>query len=162
MTAQPRHWWEHRVPPPVIDGACALLMWWLAHALPTAQLWPRGGPVWALALALLLAVLGGGVALAGLVAFRRARTTFNPMAPQRASALVTGGIYRVTRNPMYLGMLLVLAGWGVWLGNAASWLALPLSVALLTALQIRPEERILRARFGAAFDAYAAHVRRWI
>lgn len=157
----PSRWWEHRLPPPVIDGACALLMWGLARALPAAQLWPRGA-AWATALALLLAALGGAVALAGLLAFRRARTTFNPLTPERSRALVTGGIYRVTRNPMYLGMLLVLAGWGLWLGNAASWLGLPLSMGLLTLLQIRPEECILRARFGAAFDAYAARVRRWL
>lgn len=136
-------------------------MGWLAHAVPAAQLWPRGGLL-ATAGALLLAAAGGAVALAGLLAFRQARTTFNPLAPQQASALVTGGIYRYTRNPMYLGMLAVLAGWGVWLGNAASWLGLPLSMAVLTVLQIRPEERILRARFGAAFDVYAARVRRWL
>lgn len=161
-SAQASRWWEHRLPPPVIDGSCALLMWWLARAVPVAQLWPRGGPTWALVLAVLLAALGGAVALAGLLAFWRARTTFNPLAPQQASALVTGGIYRLTRNPMYLGMLLVLAGWGIWLGNAASWLGLPLSIAVLTVLQIRPEERILRARFGAEFESYAARVRRWL
>lgn len=159
---QASRWWEHRLPPPLIDGGCALLMMWLAHVLPAAQLWPRGGPTWAQVLALLLVGLGAAVALAGLLAFRRARTTFNPLTPERSSVLVTGGIYRITRNPMYLGMLLVLAGWGVWLGNAASWIALPLSMALLTRLQIAPEERILRARFGAAFDAYAARVRRWL
>lgn len=157
-----RRWFEHRIPPPLIDAACALLMAALARVLPALQLWPplQGGAVAGLALA--LAALGGGVALSGLWQFHRARTSFNPLAPERARTLVTGGIYRVTRNPMYLGMLLVLAGWAVWLGNAASWLGLPLSMALLTVLQIAPEERILRQRFGAEFERYAARVRRWL
>ena len=153
-------WLEHRIPPPLIDAVCAGVMWALARAFPQAQ-WSSGS-VWVTGAALALAALGGGVALAGVLAFRRARTTVNPLAPQRASALVTSGIYRVTRNPMYLGMLIVLAGWAVWLGNAAAWLGLPLSVALLTVLQIRPEERILAERFGEDFKRYAARVRRWI
>lgn len=153
-------WLEHRIPPPLIDAACAGVMWALARAFPQAQ-WSNGS-VWVTGAALALAALGGGVALAGVLAFGRARTTVNPLAPQRASVLVTQGICRVTRNPMYLGMLIVLAGWAVWLGNAAAWLGLPLSVALLTVLQIRPEERILAERFGEDFKRYQARVRRWI
>lgn len=156
-----RNWYELRLPPPVIDGLCALVMWALARALPQAQLWPQG-QLWATVAALVLAALGGALALAGLAHFARARTTFNPLAPQHTRALVTDGVYRITRNPMYLGMLLVLAGWALWLGNAASWLGLPLSVALLTWLQILPEERFLRARFGAAFDDYLRRTRRWL
>ncbi len=155
-------WLEHRIPPPLIDAACALLMWALARALPQAQLWPPGGSAGVVGAALALAALGGAVALAGTLEFRRAHTTVNPLAPRRASTLVTRGIYRVTRNPMYLGMLGVLAGWAVWLGNIAAWLGLPLSMALLTVLQIRPEERILAERFGAEFERYAARVRRWL
>ena len=157
-----RRWYEGRVPPPVIDAACAALMWVLARTLPGAQLWPMGGSMVVTIAALALAAVGGALALAGVAAFRRARTTVNPMAPERARALVTGGVYRFTRNPMYLGMLWVLAGWAVWLGNAAAWLGLPLSMALLTGLQIAPEERVLRARFGAEFERYAARVRRWL
>ena len=155
-------WLEHRIPPPLIDAACALLMWALARALPQAQLWPPGGSAAVVGAALALAALGGAVALAGTLEFRRAHPTVNPLAPRRASTLVTRGIYRVTRNPMYLGMLGVLAGWAVWLGNIAAWLGLPLSMALLTVLQIRPEERILAERFGAEFERYAARVRRWL
>ena len=155
-------WYEHKLPPPVIDAACAGLMWWLAGALPALQLWPRGAWPFGLGAALGLALAGSVIALAGLVEFRRARTTFNPLDPARASALVTTGIYRVTRNPMYLGMLLVLLGWAVWLGNAAAFVGLPLFVAVLNLLQIAPEERVLRERFGDAFTRYAARVRRWI
>ena len=80
----------------------------------------------------------------------------------RAPCVVTRGVYRWTRNPMYLGMLVVLAGWAVWLGSAAALLGLPLSVLLLNRLQIGPEERILRERFGQDYIDYQARVRRWL
>lgn len=157
----PSPWYAHKIPPPVIDAACAALMWQLARSVPAGQLWPPGGGAWVWAAALALAAAGGTLALAGVWAFARSRTTVNPLAPQRARALVTGGVYRYTRNPMYLGMLLALAGWAVWLGNAAALLALPLFVAVLNTLQIRPEEAALRARFGADYARYAQRVRRW-
>ena len=154
-------WYEHKIPPPVIDLACAGLMWVLARAVPSVQLWPRGGAWWVWAGALALALAGGLIALAGVREFARARTTVNPLAPERASALVTSGVFGYTRNPMYLGMLLVLAGWAWWLGNAAAWLGLPLAVLALDVLQIQPEERVMRARFGADYARYTATVRRW-
>ena len=152
-------WYEHKIPPPVIDLAVGLLMWALARAVPAAQLWPQGAWPFGVGAALGIALAGGLIALAGAWQFRRARTTINPLSPAKTSALVTGGVYRVTRNPMYLGMGLVLIGWGVWLGNAAAWLALPLSVLLLNTLQIKPEERLLRQRFGDAYARYAERVR---
>ena len=155
-------WYEHKIPPPVIDLAIGVLMWVLARAVPSAQLWPVEPLSIATLAGLGVAFAGGLVALAGALEFNRARTTVNPLAPHKARALVTTGIYRFTRNPMYLGMLGVLAGWAVWLGNIAAWLGLPLSMALLTVLQIRPEERILAERFGAEFERYAARVRRWL
>jgi len=151
---------EHRIPPPVIDAACVALMWWLAKLVPQAQLWPRGGA--ALVLALALALAGALIALAGVREFARVRTTINPLAPARASSLVTSGIFGHTRNPMYLGMLLALLGWAVYLGSAAALPGPLLSVLLLNQLQIKPEERALRQRFGAEFDRYAARVRRWV
>ncbi|MFT4195282.1 methyltransferase family protein [Ottowia sp.] len=155
-------WLEHRIPPPVIDLACAALMWWLAALPPQAQLWPRGGGALVWAVAIGLVPLGALVALAGVREFARARTTVNPLAPARARRLVTSGVFARTRNPMYLGMLLVLAGWAVWLGNALAWLGLPVFVAVLNVLQIRPEERAMRQRFGDEFERYAVRVRRWV
>ena len=155
-------WYEHKIPPPVIDLAVGVLMWVLARAVPSAQLWPVEPLSIATLAGLGVAFAGGLVALAGALEFNRARTTVNPLAPQRASTLVQTGIFGITRNPMYLGMLLVLIGWGAYLGNAAAWLALPLSVLLLNTLQIKPEERLLRQRFGDAYARYAARVRRWL
>ncbi len=158
----PSRWYEHKIPPPVIDFAVGALMWALARGVPSAQLWPAQPWSVTTVVGLSIALAGGGFALAGALAFRRARTTVNPLSPHRASALVTNGIYRFTRNPMYLGMLLVLVGWGVYLGNAAAWLAVPVFVWLLNKLQIKAEERVLRERFGTEYTCYAMRVRRWV
>lgn len=151
-------WLEHRIPPPVIDATFALAMWATARLLPGLSAdWPGR-----IALSVALALAGILLALAGVVSFRRHRTTVNPLKPQGASALVSTGVYAFTRNPMYLGMLVVLVAWGLYLSNLAAAVLVPLFVPCLNRLQILPEERVLRAKFGAAFDAYAARVRRWI
>lgn len=100
--------------------------------------------------------------LAGGLAFRRARTTVNPLQPQSASSLVRGGIYSRTRNPMYLGFALVLLGWVVALGSWLGLLVLAGYVVFLNRFQIRPEERALEAIFGPTFLEYRDQVRRWI
>jgi len=151
-------WLEHRIPPPVIDATFALAMWAIARLLPGLSAdWPGRIP-----LSVALALAGVLVSLAGVLAFRRHHTTVNPLKPQAASALVSTGVYAFTRNPMYLGMLVVLVAWGLYLSNLAAAALVLLFVPCLNRLQILPEERVLRAKFGAAFDAYAARVRRWI
>jgi protein-S-isoprenylcysteine O-methyltransferase Ste14 len=109
-----------------------------------------------------LVAAGAVVAVLGIVAFRRVRTTVNPMSPESASTLVIFGIYRRTRNPMYLGMLLILLALAVFLSNALAALLVPVFVLYMTRFQILPEERALEARFGAAFVAYKRQVRRWL
>lgn len=102
------------------------------------------------------------VALLGVASFRRARTTVNPLKPEKASALVMSGIYRYTRNPMYLGLLLALLGWAFFLSNALAFLSLPAFILYMNRFQIAPEERVLAARFGQEFAAYLSKVRRWL
>ncbi|MDF3831997.1 isoprenylcysteine carboxylmethyltransferase family protein [Cupriavidus basilensis] len=116
----------------------------------------------AVALALVLALAGVAVSVAGVLAFRRSGTSVDPTRPGRASALVRHGIYRYTRNPMYLGFALLLAGWGIFLGSVLACVPVPLFVAYLTRFQIMPEERVLLARFGGEFAAYRAQVHRWL
>lgn len=133
-------------------------MWLLAALFPAAAF---RFPAQRLTAAILL-LLAGMVGIAGVRAFARARTTVNPLQPQAASRLVTSGIYRHSRNPMYLALLLALLGWSAWLGNAAALLLIPLFVLAMNRLQIRPEERALESLFGDAFRSYARKVRRWI
>ena len=105
---------------------------------------------------------GTVIALAGVVEFVRRKTTVNPVTPGAAAVIVTSGIYRFSRNPMYLGLLLVLMGWAVWLSNLMAFALLPFFVLYMNRFQIEPEERALSAKFGRAFIDYMGSVRRWI
>jgi protein-S-isoprenylcysteine O-methyltransferase Ste14 len=149
---------ELRVPPPLVGLVLAALMLWLApHGLALEM-----PPALRLGLALLLAAAGAGLDLAGLLAFRRQRTTVHPMRPEKTAVLVTSGVYRLTRNPMYLGLCLLLLGWAVWLDAVLAFLGPVAFVAWIHRFQIRPEERVLGGRFGAAFTDYTRQVRRWL
>ena len=133
-------------------------MWGLDQMMPA---W-RFDMLWAKAFSVELILVGLGICALGVVAFRQARTTVNPLAPELASALVVAGIYRYTRNPMYLGFLILLLGWAVFLENVAAFLVLPLFVLYMNRFQIEPEERALEALFGQEFVDYKQSVRRWI
>ena len=149
---------ELRVPPLAVLLIAGLLMGLTALWAP-ALAWPTQIRIGAGAGILTLGIL---IAVSGVVAFRRARTTVNPLRPDGASSLVASGIYRYTRNPMYLGMLLVLIGWAVYLARPWALLVLPVFVAYMNRFQIMPEERELARHFGAEFQAYRARVRRWL
>lgn len=148
-----------RIPPLALTLLLVALMW------ATARAWPQfsfAAP-WLSLLAAAIAVAGLLVCLLGVASFRRAGTTVDPRRPTGTSALVAHGIYRYSRNPMYLGMLFVVAAWGLHLGH---WLALacgPLAFVLyLDRLQIVAEERALEEKYGDEYRAYARAVRRWI
>ena len=146
------------MPPPVVTALFALMMWLIGSAFPALDFEFRPRGVAATTLVVLALVIG----IAAVLGFRRAKTTINPLTPQASSALVVRGIYRWTRNPMYLAMLLVLVAWACIVANGAALAMLPLFVATLNRLQIEPEERALRARFGAEFENYRRKVRRWL
>lgn len=149
---------ELKVPPVAVVVVAAILMWAIAWLLPALNLTLPGRLPAAIA-AVLLGVL---VTLAGIVEFRRARTTVNPLMPEAASSLVDRGIYRLTRNPMYLGFALALLGWGIYLSNPVSLAMLFAFVAYMNRFQIIPEERVLESLFGDAFKGYRTKVRRWL
>jgi protein-S-isoprenylcysteine O-methyltransferase Ste14 len=149
---------ELKIPPPLVALFSAIFMW-LTPALAGSLAIPFG---LRLAVALALLCLGLSIAVSGIVAFRRARTTLNPIKASSASALVSGGIYRFTRNPMYLGLLLALFAWAVLLSNPLALLLLPVYVWYINRFQIIPEERALTSLFGIAYSAYKESVRRWL
>ena len=113
-------------------------------------------------LAASLVIIGCASCVAGVVSFKLAKTTVNPNKPEQASKLVTSGIYRISRNPMYLGFAFILAGWGVWLSSVWAMLGVVGFIGYLTLFQIMPEERALSKLFGDEFTAYKARVRRWL
>lgn len=148
---------ELKIPPVVVVLVIAGLMALTARLLPMDP-WHFTD---AKALAFALVTAGAFIAVAGVIAFRQAKTTANPMNPDASSSLVINGIYRLTRNPMYLGFLLALAGWGVWLANLPALFWLIIYILYINQFQIIPEERILEDKFGDEFRAYRKQVRRW-
>lgn len=149
---------ELKIPPPAVALLIAIAMWFAARTGPSIDL-----PLQLRSVAFgAFALSGGAVALAGDWAFRRARTTINPFRPQNTSALVTSGVYRYTRNPMYVGLLLVVVGWCAFLGSATALVGPIAFVAYITRFQILPEERVLLSKFGASYSDYLTRVRRWL
>lgn len=149
---------EHKIPPPVVGALVAAGMWSVAGLGPQLPI----PPVPKYAAVAVLALAGVAFDLLGFLAFRSSRTTINPLRPERASALVTGGIYRVTRNPMYVGIVFMLLAWAVQLSAVLPFAGIVAFVLYITRFQIRPEERVLKGLFGDGYSAYAARVRRWL
>ena len=146
-----------KVPPPVVLLITALLMWLISERFPTMS-----EPQFRLLIAPILACLGLSIAVSGILSFRRAATTVSPLTPERATSLVIVGIYKFTRNPMYLGLLFILIAWAVFLFNLYSALMLIVFVLYLTEFQIKPEEKVLTVLFGDEYVAYTKSVRRWV
>ncbi|HEY2676593.1 MAG TPA: isoprenylcysteine carboxylmethyltransferase family protein [Steroidobacteraceae bacterium] len=147
-----------RIPPPLIMLLAATLMWalhrWMPLAIVAVSPWNRLGWV--------AAVAGIGIAIAAFRRFKQAGTTVNPREPHTASSLVTGGVFGISRNPMYLGLLLILIGWALALGTASPWIVPPLFVVVVAVLQIIPEEQALDKLFGEPYLRYRQRVSRWI
>jgi protein-S-isoprenylcysteine O-methyltransferase Ste14 len=151
-------WLENRIPPPVVGALVAAAMWGASGLGPQFLL--ASAPKYVLVAVLVVAGLSFDAL--GILAFRRSRTTINPLKPQRASSMVTGGVYRVTRNPMYLGMALLLLAWAVHLSALLPFAGLLIYLLYITQFQIKPEERVLQAIFGEEYRRYARRVRRWL
>jgi protein-S-isoprenylcysteine O-methyltransferase Ste14 len=148
---------ESKVPPPAVVLVIGVFMWLTSRAAPSFDF---GVPAPA-AIAIVLGSAGFLTGILGVMTFRRAKTTVDPTKP-RASSLVTWGVYAMSRNPMYLGGLVMLFGWAVFLSNALTFAFLPAYVLYINRFQIGPEERALASLFGAPYLAYQARARRWL
>ena len=153
-------WLKLKMPPLLVMAVMALGMWTGSVVFPALSISLPAWMRWIAAPA--VALFGALVSLAGVLAFRQAGTTVNPLAPDSVSRFVAGGIYRYSRNPMYLGFALALTGFALFLAHAGGALFPRLFVLYMNRFQIAPEEAFLAARFGAAFRAYCATVPRWI
>lgn len=149
---------DAKLPPPLVMLLCGAAAWAAARALP-ALIVPLPGRG---ALAIAVLALGLAIELVAAARFLRARTTVSPLSPQKATTLVTGGLNRISRNPMYVGQALLLAGWALWLAHALAPLGAVAYVLWITRFQILPEERALAARFGEDYAAYRARTPRWL
>lgn len=149
----------HRfLPPPFALGLAALLAWLLDRGAPSLRVALPGQP----GVAIALAVAGAALMLAAALSLAAARTTLDPTRPEKSTSLVRAGAFAMTRNPIYLGDVLLLAAWVAWLGQPLGLLPLAGFVAWLDRVQIAAEERALAQRFGPDWQDYRRRVRRWL
>lgn len=149
---------ELKIPPLVLSVIFAAAIIAVGEYAPFANQ-PFPGHRW---VAIASVSIGIAIAVAGVVQFRIAKTSVNPLDPSRASRIVESGVFRFSRNPMYLGMAIGLFGVAAWRSTLLGYALVPLFCMYLTEFQIKPEERALRAVFGNEFLVYLAKVRRWI
>jgi protein-S-isoprenylcysteine O-methyltransferase Ste14 len=149
---------ELKIPPPAVSALVAAIMWGISRL--TVPLEVPG--LIRVVVAVLLVLTGACIGIAGVVAFRHGKTTINPMKPQTTSTLISSGIYRFSRNPMYVGILFALAAWAIFLSSTWAMIGPVAFVLYINRFQIEPEERVLAGMFGAAYADYKSAVRRWL
>lgn len=149
---------ELKVPPVAQVIIIAIVMYGISKTMPSLQFSFNGSTL----IAVGLIVLGLCIGMMGIAQFRKAQTTPNPQALDRVSSLVTSGIYQYSRNPMYLGLVLALFGWGFYLSHVLPFVLVPVFMLYMTRFQIQPEERMMARKFGNDYQAYLMRVRRWI
>jgi protein-S-isoprenylcysteine O-methyltransferase Ste14 len=149
---------ELKIPPPIYALSIALIMWLLNKYIPVTQIiqmpWNKVG--------IAIFLTAGALDLWSLFLFIKQRTTVNPMKPENSTDLVISGLYTISRNPMYVGMLIMLFGYAIWLGSFTPFLVLPLFYLAITRMQIKPEEKFLLEKFGKDYQTYKNSVRRWL
>ena len=147
-----------KIPPVIVVFIFACVMWmmalfnvWASISIPAEEV-----------VALVIGLIGSSLVVAGAVEFRAAKTTVNPLTPELATSIVTKGIYRFSRNPMYLGFLIMLGAWGLLLENGVAIACVPVFVGYMNRFQIIPEEKALLAQFGDDYAHYLASTPRWL
>ncbi len=147
---------QKRILPPVYFLGCIIVMVLLHYGLPLVQLIPSPWN-WLGCVALVVGFVIGVIAVAQ---FHREQTTVKPF--QQSNALVTTGVYRCSRNPMYLGLVLMLIGLALLLGSLTPFVLIVVFVLIMNQVFIKTEERMLQETFGEEYEVYQRQVRRWI
>lgn len=147
-----------RIPPAIVTFIIAAGMWWIQQNF--SYSWATFDSV--LQVEVILLGIGGILGLTGLIQFYRSSTSIDPHKPNKTSKLVTEGIYSISRNPMYLGLLFILGGYAFYLSNLLTFLLLPIFMGYMNRYQIIPEEEIMEQKFGDEYLRYKSEVRRWL
>jgi len=147
-----------KVPPVAQVIITAAAMYGVSKMVPTLTFSLSGST----ALAVCLGVIGLSLGIMGVTQFRIAQTTPNPQALEKVSSLVTSGVYQYSRNPMYVGLVLILSGWAFYLSHFLAFVLLPIFILYMTRFQIQPEELMMARKFGKTYQDYLNKVRRWI
>ena len=145
-----------KIPPPIVAILFAVLIFYFSDSFAYVDL------PFKKYISLYFVLLGFFITSSSARNFKNKETTVNPIKPEEASQLVTDGFFKITRNPMYLGMLLFLLGLSIYNGLIVGLVFLPLFVGYITYFQIIPEESAMIEIFGEDYKAYMKKVRRWI
>ena len=145
--------------PPVLQTLIFGLSIWITDKYLTIDKFSFSGQK---ILALSIFLIGATVGLVSVWQFYKKKTSVDPRDPSKASKLVTHGLYNLSRNPMYLGLAIILFSFVLWLGNIFTLIPLLLFIWFNTTYQIKPEEEVLENLFGEDFSIYCKKVRRWI
>jgi protein-S-isoprenylcysteine O-methyltransferase Ste14 len=148
---------ENRIPPPLVMLGIAAAMATSLSTVPAALSFPFQAGITSI-----FFLAAGVFGFPAFSAFNRAKTTINPVNIDQASTLVTSGIYQLSRNPMYVGLALLLCAWAACLARPIAAFGPILFVVYINQFQILPEERVLLSKFGEAYEAYRQSVRRWL
>ena len=146
------------IPPPIQGLLSAIMMCLINRYFTHANFSLNGINIFALIFLIIAAI----IIILSMYKFKKIKTTISPLRPNKTSSLVNSGIYAYTRNPMYLGLLLMLFSTALFLKNLISFLIIPLFILFITKNQILPEEEALENIFGEEYKNYKKKVRRWI
>jgi|TARA_B110000240_G_scaffold184477_1_gene219135 protein-S-isoprenylcysteine O-methyltransferase Ste14 len=148
-----------KIPPPLVALIAMLLTFLSRDYLDIFYLHPHLQRT----LFLLFLVIGVSVIFLATRQFKISKTTVNPLKPETASSLVTSGIFRRTRNPMYLGLTSLLISFSIYFSSVFGIIIyLPLFISYITIFQIIPEEDAMNKLFSNDYKSYCLKVRRWI
>jgi protein-S-isoprenylcysteine O-methyltransferase Ste14 len=147
-----------RIPPPIVAIICGLIIWKLSEVLPVhaVDAETRHG------IAYTLFGMAGTIDIWALLSFRKQKTTIDPRYPHKTSSIVTCGIYSYSRNPMYLGLVLILSATGIYFATFFGFFVIIVFILYINTFQINPEEDALEKQFGEEYLSYKDRVRRWI
>ena len=145
-----------KIPPPIVTLVSALLIFF------SKELFPNYAFDYQSMLSIVIFVSGLMILISAVSLFKKKETTVNPMSPEKASSLVVDGVFKHTRNPMYLGMSVVLLSISIQFNPIGGLLIVSLFVAYITAFQIIPEEEAMEENFGEEYLSFKRSTRRWI
>ena len=145
-----------RIPPPIVAITFGFLIKYTKNIFPVVEIKNK------IILGSFMIISGLIIILSAIILFKKYKTTITPLKPSKATKLITDGIYKFSRNPMYLGLLLVLLGISIILNLIGGFFLIPLFILYLNLFQIIPEENAMVDLFKDEFLDYKKNVRRWI
>ncbi len=146
-----------KIPPPLIAFGAVLFLYALNNFAPLYRI----NFLYQSYLSISVVCIGTTIALIAIVKFKQLQTPIDPRQPDKTHRLANSGIYKISRNPMYLGILLILVGIGIYLGAVSGLLAIATFVTYITKYQIIPEEKVLTMKFKERYQKYSRNVPRW-